>query len=157
MNINRLIIFVIVALVVVGAAIYYTDNNELPEIDLTPAPVVNEDEASMENLTEVKIEDVVIGTGAEVAVGDDITVHYVGTLEDGTVFDSSRDRGEPATFGLNPGGLIQGWIDGIPGMKEGGVRKLTIPASLGYGENGAGPIPPNATLYFEVELVKVGS
>jgi len=160
MNTNRLIIFVIVALVVVGAAIYYTDNNELPEIDLNPAPVVEEDMTEEVNnegpVTELQIEDVTVGTGAEAAVGDDITVHYVGTLADGTVFDSSRARGESITFGLNPGGLIQGWIEGIPGMKEGGVRKLVIPGSLAYGENPppGSPFGPNATLYFEVELIK---
>lgn len=156
MSVNRLIIFVIVALVVVGAAIYYTDNNELPEINLNPDPVIVQNEPIMENLTEVKIEDVKVGTGAEAVVGDNITVHYVGTLEDGTVFDSSRERGEPITFGLNPGGLIQGWIDGIPGMKEGGIRKLVIPGSLAYGENPppGSPFGPNATLYFEVELIK---
>ncbi|PIR87604.1 MAG: peptidylprolyl isomerase [Candidatus Harrisonbacteria bacterium CG10_big_fil_rev_8_21_14_0_10_45_28] len=113
----------------------------------------------MENLTEVKIEDVKVGTGVEVAVGDNITVHYVGTTADGTVFDSSRQRGEPITFGLNPGQLIQGWIEGIPGMKEGGVRKLVIPGPLAYGENpppGAG-FGANATLYFEVELIAVSN
>jgi len=151
MNINRLIIFVIVALVVVGAAIYYTNNNDLPEINLDPDPVEVE-----VNMSEVQIEDVKVGTGVEAAVGDNITVHYVGTLVDGTVFDSSRERGEPITFGLIEGQLIQGWIDGIPGMKEGGLRKLIIPGELAYGANPppGSPFGANETLYFEVELIK---
>ncbi|HYO61301.1 MAG TPA: FKBP-type peptidyl-prolyl cis-trans isomerase [Actinomycetota bacterium] len=103
----------------------------------------------------LEYEDVECGDGEEVARGDVITVHYTGTLEDGTEFDSSRG-GDPATFALEAGSLIEGWVEGIPGMKEGGQRKLTIPPELGYGEAGYPPdIPPNATLVFDVEIVAI--
>lgn len=103
----------------------------------------------------LEIEDIEVGDGAEVQAGDTITIHYTGTLEDGTVFDSSVERGEPATFPLE--GLIQGWQDGIPGMKEGGTRRLIIPPDLAYGEDGSpSSIPANATLTFEIELISIG-
>lgn len=102
------------------------------------------------------VENVLIGKGKEAVKGSKITVNYTGTLENGTKFDSSYDRKEPFQFVLGGGEVIEGWDTGILGMKEGGKRKLTIPANLGYGENGAPPaIPPNATLIFEVELLKV--
>jgi len=102
------------------------------------------------------IEDIVIGTGAEVKVGDNIMIHYLGTLENGTKFDSSYDRGQPFDTQIGVGRLIAGWDQGIPGMKVGGKRKLTIPSELGYGARGAGNIiPPNATLIFEVELIDI--
>jgi len=104
---------------------------------------------------ELGIEDVQVGTGTEARSGQTIAVHYVGTLADGTVFDSSRERGEPFTFTLGVGQVIQGWDLGVSGMKEGGIRNLTIPPSLGYGERDLGAIPPNSTLYFEVELISV--
>lgn len=102
------------------------------------------------------IEDVVVGKGAEAIQGSNISVHYTGTLEDGTKFDSSRDRGTPFEFRLGVGQVIQGWDQGVLGMREGGKRKLVIPSELGYGASGAGAsIPPNATLLFDVELVDV--
>jgi FKBP-type peptidyl-prolyl cis-trans isomerase FkpA len=92
------------------------------------------------------------GNGDAVKPGGTVTVHYTGWLTDGTKFDSSVDRGQPISFPLS--GVIKGWQDGIPGMKPGGVRRLKIPADLGYGARGAGrSIPPNATLIFEVELI----
>jgi hypothetical protein len=104
---------------------------------------------------ELKVEDVVEGKGAAVKNGDIVSVHYTGTLLDGTKFDSSRDRGQPFTTQI-PGRVIQGWNRGIPGMKVGGKRKLTIPSSLGYGPQGSPPkIPPNATLVFDIELVEI--
>ena len=85
-----------------------------------------------------------------------MTVNYKGTFEDGEVFDSSYDRGVPFTFNLGAKEVIRGWDEGVSGMKVGGKRKLTIPSSLGYGEQGIpGAIPPNSTLVFEVELLKV--
>jgi FKBP-type peptidyl-prolyl cis-trans isomerase len=102
---------------------------------------------------ELIIEDLVVGTGDPVAAGNVATVHYVGWLMDGTQFDSSRDRGEPFTFQVGAGRVIAGWDQGIPGMRVGGTRRLTIPPHLAYGSQGNGPIPPNATLRFEVELL----
>ena len=105
----------------------------------------------------LQIEDVTVGTGDEATNGKKVTVHYRGTLPDGKQFDASYDRGEPFTFNLGAGEVIKGWDQGVKGMKVGGKRKLTIPASLGYGARGAGGvIPPNATLLFDVELLKVG-
>lgn len=104
---------------------------------------------------DLKVEDVQIGTGDEAVSGKSVTVHYTGTLTDGTKFDSSRDRNEPFTFQLGVGQVIQGWDQGVAGMKVGGKRKLTIPPSMGYGDRPAGQIPPNSTLLFDVELLSV--
>ena len=104
----------------------------------------------------LKIEDVNVGTGAEAANGSSVTVHYTGWLTDGKKFDSSVDRGKPFKFKLGARQVIQGWDQGVAGMKVGGKRKLTIPPDLGYGSRGAGnAIPPGATLIFEVELLGV--
>jgi FKBP-type peptidyl-prolyl cis-trans isomerase FkpA len=104
----------------------------------------------------LKYTDVKVGTGAEAKSGQNVSVHYTGTLTDGKKFDSSKDRNQPFNFPLGAGRVIKGWDEGVAGMKVGGVRKLTIPANLGYGAQGAGGvIPPNATLLFEVELLDV--
>lgn len=114
------------------------------------------DNTSMADTSELKKDDIKVGTGAEAKAGNTVSVHYIGTLLDGTKFDSSRDRGEAFTFNLGAGEVIQGWDLGVAGMKVGGVRKLTIPGSLAYGEYGAPPtIGPNETLVFEVELLEV--
>jgi FKBP-type peptidyl-prolyl cis-trans isomerase len=89
------------------------------------------------------------------AKGQTITVHYTGWLANGTKFDSSVDRGEPISFALVDGGLIKGWVEGVPGMKVGGKRQLRIPPEAGYGPSGKGPIPPNSTLIFDIELLGV--
>jgi FKBP-type peptidyl-prolyl cis-trans isomerase len=108
-----------------------------------------------EKVTDLKIEDIKIGTGAEAVSGKAVTVNYRGTLTDGTQFDSSYDRSTPFTFNLGAGEVIKGWDLGVQGMKIGGKRKLTIPANLGYGARVIGTIPANSTLIFEVELLKV--
>ncbi|MCB6184040.1 FKBP-type peptidyl-prolyl cis-trans isomerase [Leeia sp. TBRC 13508] len=108
-------------------------------------------------MSELIIEDITTGEGKEAVAGQHVTVHYTGWLTDGKKFDSSKDRSQPFSFPLGAGHVIRGWDQGVQGMKEGGVRKLTIPAELGYGARGAGGvIPPNATLVFEVELIRVG-
>ena len=99
-------------------------------------------------------EDKIIGDGKQAKAGDSVSVHYTGWLEDGTKFDSSKDRNQSFRFNLGSGMVIKGWDEGVAGMKIGGVRKLTIPSELGYGSRGAGRvIPPNATLIFEIELL----
>jgi FKBP-type peptidyl-prolyl cis-trans isomerase FkpA len=108
-------------------------------------------------------EDTIPGTGEEAKAGQRVRVHYTGWLYDPTApksrgkkFDSSKDRGQPFSFGLGGGEVIRGWDEGVQGMKVGGTRVLTIPPEMGYGARGAGGvIPPNATLVFEVELLGV--
>lgn len=134
-----------------------SDLNETQNGDVVDKnEIVVENNESITMNEELKIEDLVVGTGEEAVVGKNISVHYTGTLTDGTKFDSSKDRNMPFEFTLGVGQVIQGWDQGFKGMKVGGKRKLTIPASMGYGSQGAGGvIPPNATLIFEVELLDV--
>jgi len=107
-------------------------------------------------LPSVGIEILQEGSGAEAAANDTVTVHYTGVLEDGAKFDSSLDRGEPFSFVLGSGRVIQGWEQGVLGMRVGEKRKLVVPPELAYGEQGFGDIiPPNATLIFEVELLGI--
>jgi FKBP-type peptidyl-prolyl cis-trans isomerase FkpA len=104
----------------------------------------------------LKYEDMVEGDGDLAAAGQMVSVHYTGWLTDGTKFDSSVDRNDPFSFPLGAGRVIRGWDEGVAGIKVGGKRRLTIPPQLGYGAQGAGGvIPPNATLVFEVELLKI--
>lgn len=104
----------------------------------------------------LQIEELQTGTGAEAQPGHRVDVHYTGWLTSGQKFDSSLDRGKPFSFQLGAGQVIQGWDQGVAGMKVGGKRKLTVPPELGYGARGAGNvIPPGATLVFEVELLAV--
>jgi FKBP-type peptidyl-prolyl cis-trans isomerase len=111
----------------------------------------------LDDLTHALIsEDLVVGSGATAEAGQDIVVHYVGRLANGTQFDSSRARRDPLDFALGAGDVIKGWDQGLPGMKVGGTRRLTIPPELAYGDQGlAGVIPPKATLVFEVELLNI--
>lgn len=117
------------------------------------APTSPEQQPAEEKIV---IKDKKVGKGSPVETGDEITVHYKGWLDDGTVFDTSMqpDR-EPFSFVVGVGQVIQGWEEGVIGMKVGGVRELTIPSSKGYGPAGQGAIPPNATLHFEIKLLKI--
>ena len=103
----------------------------------------------------LRYQDLTLGSGAEAVAGRMVEVHYSGWLTDGTPFDSSRDRGEPFSFPLGRNRVIAGWDEGVAGMKVGGRRKLVIPPALGYGAADVGPIPPNSTLVFDVELLAV--
>lgn len=108
--------------------------------------------ASAQNL---EIETLREGIGPGANRGQTVVVHYVGTLTDGTQFDSSRDRGQPFSFRLGEGRVIQGWEQGVVGMQRGELRRLVIPPSLGYGFRRAGSIPPNSTLIFEIEMIEI--
>lgn len=108
------------------------------------------------SVTELKMEDLKVGTGTLAEAGKTVSVHYTGWLTNGTKFDSSKDQGQPFSFQVGAGEVIKGWDQGVTGMKVGGARRLTIPPSLGYGARGAaGVIPPDATLVFDVELLGV--
>lgn len=152
---------IVIGLLALGVYYFFsksiTDTPPPDETEETVAESVEVGENTlMPDASGLKTEDVKVGSGDEAAPGKSVTVHYVGTLQDGTKFDSSRDRGEPFTFNLGAGEVIPGWDYGVAGMKVGGVRKLTIPPKLAYGEYGAPPtIGPNETLLFEVELLEV--
>ncbi len=105
--------------------------------------------------TKFKIEDIKKGEGDEVQGGDYVTIHYKGVLLDGAEFDSSYSRGKPFKTRIGVGQVIEGWDMGVPGMKVGGKRKLTIPSQLAYKDMAIGEIPPNSTLIFEVELLGI--
>ena len=158
MKLNRLVgmCSLVVCLVVLSSAIVRAEEsattNKPAQTPATAAP-----SKKVENVTELKKEDVKVGTGAVAEANKSVTVHYTGWLTDGKKFDSSKDHGQPFTFQLGAGQVIKGWDQGVAGMKVGGMRKLTIPPNLAYGAGGAdgGLIPPNATLVFEVELLGV--
>jgi FKBP-type peptidyl-prolyl cis-trans isomerase FkpA len=124
--------------------------------DTTPPTTPTASSSSSQGVGTLKIEDIVVGTGAEAKAGDTVTVDYTGWLTNGTKFDSSIGK-MPLVFVLGVGQVIKGWDQGVAGMKVGGKRKLTIPPDLAYGAQGAGNgvIPPNTTLVFDVELLKV--
>jgi len=126
---------------------------EKRKVDVTPNP----NEKVITTPSGLKYVELKDGTGKTAKEGDSVSVHYTGWFTDGTVFDSSVDRGKPLEFKLiaGPGGVIQGWVEGVTGIKEGGKRKLIIPYQLAYGEAGRPGIPPKSELSFEVELLKV--
>ena len=146
---------IFIAVVIVLAVFIFFGNflntSTLDSLNFTaPAQLPDADEED-----KFLVEDLIVGEGDTASLGDAVTVHYIGTLTDGTEFDSSVQNGEPLIFLLGAGSVIRGWDLGIEGMQVGGVRRLTIPPSLGYGSLQAGPIPPNSTLLFDVELLGV--
>lgn len=157
-----IIALAVAGLAVIGGLVYLLQqqgvlgNNSEPEntsMEEQENPQAGGQEEQIDT-TGLVVEDIEIGGGQEVKPGDLIRVDYTGTLEDGTEFDTSEGK-QPIQFQLGVGMVIPGWDIGLEGMKEGGKRKLTIPPHLAYGETGQGPIPPNATLYFDVELVEI--
>jgi FKBP-type peptidyl-prolyl cis-trans isomerase FkpA len=128
----------------------------VPTQEATPAAPAPAAEASPA-VTALVIKDTKVGKGAKVKAGDTVSVHYTGWLMDGTKFDSSVDRGTPFDFVVGQGSVIQGWDQGLIGMKVGGKRTLIIPSDLGYGPQGTpdGTIPPNAPLKFDIQLLKI--
>lgn len=139
-----------------GVWLFVRKSNDTPEdviISTTTTPTPTPENQSIKMDNGLEIQDLKMGTGAEARSGQALTVNYLGTLADGTKFDSSYDRGEPFQFVLGAGQVIQGWDLGLVGMKIGGKRKLTIPPALGYGSRSVGPIPADSTLIFEVELL----
>lgn len=150
---TKIFIALIVALLIYGLGtkmIQRVDSNGNP---ITTDNVINT--SNMKQADTVAIVDSVVGSGAEAKVGNTVKMKYTGKLLDGTVFDSTDKSGQPFTFTLGANSVIQGWEQGIPGMKVGGKRTLTIPPSLAYGERASGSIPANSTLIFDVELVEI--
>ena len=131
------------------------DSNEPDDpIEIDPPRVVAESDYTV-TATGLKYFDFVVGSGPIAQNDNQVLVHYNGWLQDGTLFDSSYQRGEPLTFILGVGEVIPGWDEGILDMRAGGQRQLVIPPQLAYGSAGLGPIPPNATLIFEVEFLGI--
>lgn len=150
---NSNLVFVLAMVVFSVGAFFYLYRIQ-PENEVNPQEAT-ESANIQSNMEDLVKEDITVGTGAEATPGKKVTVHYTGTLTNGQKFDSSLDRGQPFTFDLGSGSVIQGWDIGVAGMKVGGKRKLTIPPHLGYGERANGSIPANSTLLFEVQLLKV--
>ena len=145
---------ILLAVVAVFGAIAYFNSGQDTTTNSTNSMSNNSTTQTLEN--GLQIEDTQVGTGQEIKPGDFVTMHYTGRLEDGTIFDSSVERNQPFEFQVGVGQVIQGWDQGVPGMKIGGQRTLTIPSDLAYGEQGVpGTIPGGATLIFDVEALDV--
>ncbi|MDI6734401.1 MAG: FKBP-type peptidyl-prolyl cis-trans isomerase [Patescibacteria group bacterium] len=162
MNKKIIIALLIISTVTILMVYLLLDKNqeELSSINRIEQKISKESMINNNNLREIenmKIEILKDGSGNEAKNGNTVSVHYIGTLENGTKFDSSLDRGIPFSFTLGAGQVIKGWDIGVLGMKIGEKRKLTIPSNLAYGDIGTpnGPIPPKATLIFEIELLKI--
>ena len=157
MSKNKIITASLIVIFILAIYFLTNKNPNNPEVQNSASisPTITMPTLAPSKVTELKIEDIKIGTGSAVKSGDTVSMNYVGTLEDGTKFDSSYDRNQPFETKIGVGQVIEGWDKGILGMKIGGKRKLTIPYQMAYGENGYGPIPAKATLIFEVELLSI--
>lgn len=146
---TKAVVYVIIAAIAVAAVLFIVLSGGDPNPGQNPTPGTE-----VTTPSGLKYIDEVVGTGASPTQGRNVTVHYTGTLENGTKFDSSVDKGQPYTFRIGTGVVIKGWDEGIMTMKVGGKRRLIIPGPLAYPQGRPG-IPPNATLLFEVELLGV--
>lgn len=149
---------IIAALLAAGSLSALPGITKARQTEPTPTPPSTPPEAGRDVVTPsgLRYRDLQLGEGAEAAKGKTVEIHYSGRLEDNTQFDASQDPSHPFTFRIGIDDVIQGWHQGITGMKVGGRRRLVVPPELGYGKQGMGRIvPPNATLIFEVELVNV--
>jgi peptidylprolyl isomerase len=148
---TKAVVWVVIALVGLGALLFIIfSGGRSSKPTATPGP-----DGAVTTPSGLKYSDEVVGTGESPRTGQNVTVHYTGTLENGTKFDSSVDRGQPYSFRIGTGSVIKGWDEGVMTMKVGGKRKLIVPPDLAYGTSGRPGIPPNATLIFEVELLGV--
>ncbi len=154
----RKCLWVVVVMAIIVIIVLVVNKSNDNTLNNTP-PMENTEQNSNNKVIKENgliMEDVKVGSGAQAQAGDNIAVHYTGTFDDGTIFDSSKTQGAPFSFILGAGQVIPGWDQGFEGMKIGGVRKLVIPPALAYGLQGIpGAIPPNATLNFEVELLGI--
>ena len=149
------VFLIVVAIIILSIVYFFLRGINDPETQRMKQNNNQTQSATQDMTKNVEIEVLEQGTGEEAKNGDGVAVHYTGWLTDGTKFDSSLDRGTPFVFTLGAGQVIRGWDAGVVGMKVGEKRKLTIPPELGYGSTGVGPIPPNAALVFEVELLSI--
>lgn len=136
-----------------GAVVAVSNEAENDTVELEN--VLKDASTSDGKLVKLVVDDVRIGTGDAVEKGDTLTVHYIGTTQDGVRFDSSYERGEPFVFTVGAGQVIQGWDEGLIGMKVGGQRILVIPSEMAYGNRQVGVIPANSPLVFSVELIAI--
>ena len=152
-----IIISVVSVLILAGGVYYLISNKNTTPVDNEINLVEEQEEMNtVQDFDEFTFNTITPGTGAEAVLGNKVSVHYEGTLIDGTKFDSSYDRGTPFEFILGGGEVIQGWEEGVLGMKVGEVRELKIPSSMGYGEYGADSmIPGKAGLIFKIELLEI--
>jgi len=145
-----------IIIVIILILLLFLPRDTGPKLDEETIQLNQNQQAQTPELTQLQYQDVKVGTGsAEVAAGDTITVHYVGSLLNNQVFDSSRERNQPFEVTIGARQVIPGFEQGVLGMREGGVRIIRIPSDLAYGVQGAGAIPPNTSVQFEVEVLTI--